>query len=608
MVLEKQLHEERNPQTNKRTEKEKKVMLDSKPMKITTHRCLLALSVALFIGSLFGAKIKMAESRIAAPPKERWSFTSKSNFSLYALLALAPIYRDQIEAAIVAPEHVYLTFGVSSGGAEILALGRHRGQIIWQRRLASEGWPIRGAFIKVGDRLVLALYDGKTKELIVLALDPSSGTLIWQAKLPANHQPAIYEEVLDADHRGELVNVYFHRTKQRNRVVLRARNGEQLAEKSYNGYIWPYGTRRARGLVFGYDGIPHERKHYRLIAFDETGGQLAWTFPLQGRWTSPPVVVDDSLFITSENKLVKIDLKTGKSHWTADLEGYRPVNPDPPVVIGSRIAVAHTATLDPEDSQWKVSLRRVTNGKEEAQVALHRGQSETFTALRPMADLVIVGSYFVLQVVDSQSAEILATLDFERAFSWFVYSDPPSMRVADNDAQGFVVVTSDGKLRYFAAEDFRSISSSQVSPTEKETSGFNISMIFFYLVVNPLWDMVLPNRFTFLVLFYSLPLLMIGLVWMWKPLRELLRRKGIARGARWGGWIGLVLSLPAAIYRGLIGGIAAGFGLYGSFGPIWGGFVGFSTFMIVGLLLGVIIGSLCSLVWRQVRWRTSPDD
>jgi len=84
-------------------------------------------------------------------------------------------------------------------------------------------------------------------------------------------------------------------------------------------------------------------------------------------------------------------------------------------------------------------------------------------------------------------------------------------------------------------------------------------------------------------------------LWTW------LRLKGIARGGKWGGWIGVVLSLPAAIYRGLLGGIAAGFGSYGSFGPIWGGISGFGTFLIVGLIIGITVGVLCSRLLHLAR-------
>jgi hypothetical protein len=170
------------------------------------------------------------------------------------------------------------------------------------------------------------------------------------------------------------------------------------------------------------------------------------------------------------------------------------------------------------------------------------------------------------------------------------------MYVADSDPKGFAVVTSDGKLRYYAAEDFSGGTTSRAPVEEKakETPRFSVGMIFFYLVVNPLWDLLQANRTVFWVMFYGFPFLLFAVVWGWKPLWAWLRRLGVSRGAKWGGWIGSILALPAAIYRGLLGGIAAGFGSYGSFGPIWGGIAGFGTFLIVGSVIGITAGLLCS--------------
>lgn len=123
----------------------------------------------------------------------------------------------------------------------------------------------------------------------------------------------------------------------------------------------------------------------------------------------------------------------------------------------------------------------------------------------------------------------------------------------------------------------------------------------FYLVVNPLWNVLQPNRFAFWVLFYGFPFGLLGLGWAWKRFLAWLRRWGIARAAGWGALIGGLLALPAAIYRGLVGGIAAGFGVYGPFGPIWGGVVGFGYFLAIGAGLAATLGALLSRL--RHRWR-----
>ena len=118
----------------------------------------------------------------------------------------------------------------------------------------------------------------------------------------------------------------------------------------------------------------------------------------------------------------------------------------------------------------------------------------------------------------------------------------------------------------------------------------------FYLVANPLWNVLQPNRAAFWALFYGFPFGLLGLAWGWSPLLAWLRQWGIARAAGWGALMGGLFALPAAIYRGLVGGIAAGVGVYGPFGPIWGGVVGFGYFLGVGVGLGATVASLISLL------------
>lgn len=120
--------------------------------------------------------------------------------------------------------------------------------------------------------------------------------------------------------------------------------------------------------------------------------------------------------------------------------------------------------------------------------------------------------------------------------------------------------------------------------------------ILFYFVMNPLWNLLQPTRTAFWVLFYAFPFVLVGLLWGWKSLREWLQQLGVSRGAGWGVLIGGLLALPAAVYRGLVGGMAAGVGVYGPLGPIWGGLVGLSYFLGVGAGFGATIGSLLSLL------------
>lgn len=127
--------------------------------------------------------------------------------------------------------------------------------------------------------------------------------------------------------------------------------------------------------------------------------------------------------------------------------------------------------------------------------------------------------------------------------------------------------------------------------------------ILFHLVVNPFWNWLTPNRLFFWLLFYTFPLALLALGWQWNRLCACLRHHGLSRPAKWGALIGGGLSLPAAIYRGLLGGMAAGLGSYGPLGPIWGAVVGFGYFLALGFAVGGTIGSVACIASRLVRWK-----
>ena len=579
--------------------------------QLLSHRNLRVV-VTIMLGLYMVSKGITPTEAGSMASKERWVFTTKAHFSFYGLLALAPIFRDQIGSVLLDQKRVYLAVTLSRSGVlfppansiQFMALDRSRGNVLWEKRLAVKGFPAGSRFVQIGGLLICAIYDQQKRELVILAMSPADGTILWQTRLPGYNERWTYGDILEVDPTRGLVTVYIPETKQRNRVVLRATDGQRLAETSYNGYFWPIGSRRAKDWIFGFDGKPEPLAEYhRLLAFHERNGQLAWILPLSRLAASPPTFVEDSLLITREDRLLRIDLLTGKERWAVNLKGWIAPTPDPPLVIGPKIAVAHTATPNREDNQWKLSIWRLADGRQEAEVVLHQGEMEKYSVLRPMGELVIVTSGSVLQVVDPQNVKVSATVDFGKLLPFLVYTEP-GVRIADSDAHGFIVITTDGKLRYFAAEDFRQSAGMldiplQESQTE-DRPGIFLSILF-YLVVNPLWDLMLANRLTFWAMFYGFPFLVPALVWAWKPLWTWLRLKGIARGGKWGGWIGVVLSLPAAIYRGLLGGIAAGFGSYGSFGPIWGGISGFGTFLIVGLIIGITVGVLCSRLLHLAR-------
>lgn len=557
--------------------------------------CLMVVC-SLVIPFWFVAKEVRAETVDGA--KERWVFTTSTHFTLYGLLLGAPIYRDQIRAVVLTPEIVYVAVVTSRNETQLLALDRGQGQPAWQ--VAIKGHLIWGQLILAGEYLIAAFFDESSKEATAVRIDPANGRVHWMLSLPAARTGLAGDEVILKVHPNEgTVVAYFTAIRHHNRLVMKASDGKKIAESSFAGYFWRSGAHQSADLIFAYDG--RMRGEYdRLVAFREKNGQTAWTRPLSRHWASPPTVIDNSLLITDKTHLLKIDVLTGNLDWSEELTGTVPPTPSPPLVIEDKIVVIHQEGSNSQNDKWRLSIRRLADGKEEHGVTLSFGELAFPDIAGRMDYLAIVGSTFRLQIVDTKSAKVLGSLDFKKLLSWFVFSDLPRADVADSDPKGFTVVTSDGKLRYFAAEDFRggTISRAPAEEAPKEAPRFSVSMIFFYLIVNPLWDLLQSSRAAFWVMFYGFPFLLSAVVWVWKPLWAWLRRIGVSRGAKWGGWAGVILSLPAAIYRGLLGGIAAGFGSYDAFGPIWGGFVGFGTFVSVGLVLGITIGCLCSFPWR----------
>lgn len=423
-------------------------------------RWILAVSMIMEGIWIAGPSVTLSESGVMGSPDPRWVFTTKGHFTFYGLLTGAPRYRDEVRSVLLDSDRAYLAVVLGRSGIlfspasdiQFLALNRHRGHPVWDRRVQFNGYPVGGQLVLTRGRLVAALFEEQTREIVILGMDPTDGRILWRVGLPGAKGPVGDEVILVTDQKSDSVTAYFYNTKLRNRVVLRATDGVRVPENSYNSFFWRFGNHQAGGLVFGYDGRM-SGEYDRLLVFHEKSGHLAWALPLSRHWVSPPTVVDHSLLITTQNQLSRLDFSNGKPRWTVSLRGRVPPTPDPPLVMGPRVAITHQASPNPEEKHWKLSVYRLADGAQEAELDL--GELGFPNRLRPAGDLMLIGSNFVLQVVDPQSVRIVASLDFEKQLSRFVYTDPPAMDIADSDAEGFLVYTTDGRLRYFSVADFR---------------------------------------------------------------------------------------------------------------------------------------------------------
>lgn len=577
-----------------------------------------ALAASAWATTLSASPVAHAET---TNPKPRWVYTTNIHTSLWTLLTLQPIYRDPIVDAILDSDRAYLVIQrVRSGllgaaaGVQFVALDRQRGKVIWKKKLDFPNYLANRGLLLVGGRLVGLLRQEETDELLMIAINAANGRVLWQTPLPGVISPAVWERILDTDQSGKHVIVWLPRTKEKNRVIIRVTDGHRVAETTYKGYPWPVGDQRVAGLVFGYDGIPDNRKYNALLAFDEATGQLVWSLPLEPQRSSPPTVAGNVLLITRGEELLSINLRTGRPRWTSKLGGEVPVGPNPPVVIGSHVAVIHRGSTNPEEQLWKLSFLRLADGHRQAETLLDFGDSAIPELAGRIGNLVaVVGGYDdVLLLIDINEARTVAALNFGKLYSRLVYVNFQDTEITDRDRQSFSVRTADGRLRYYAIEDFLHLPPPPPLPRkgseEKQEVLLYFSLLLFYFIFPvPLWKLVHPSRFGFWVLFYGSPLIILCLVFAWKPLIAWLRQRGIARAAKWGAVIGGFWALPAAIYLGLVGGMAAGFGTYGWFGPIWGAIVGFEYFLGVGVALGAGMGTLLSILRRRGRTRTAPE-
>ncbi|MCZ7624704.1 MAG: PQQ-like beta-propeller repeat protein [Candidatus Methylomirabilis sp.] len=403
---------------------------------------------------------RLGEADVADQPRERWAYTTKAHLFFYGLLAGAPIAREEIRGVLLDRDRCYLAVGAP----KLVALDRHRGNVVWERALPYNGGPLGDMFVEVGERLVIGLYDEQTRELVVLGLDRADGTTVWRVNLPGAKGPTLVgdEASLEVGPRGDAViaSIPGPGANEWHRIVLRASDGAKVAEARYPGYVWRrrLGTPQVAGLILGYEGDPSGSgwKAYRkVLAFHESTGQLAWSLPLVPEGASSPTVLEDSLLIANGTQLLRIDLRTGQPRWKVNLGGRIPDNADPPLVVGAKVAVVHRATPDPKDRLWKLGIHQLEDGAQETHVNLVLTEIDVPSDLRGMGNRAITGSSLRVNVVDVQRARLVAALDFRKMFSSFVYADPRSMWIGGSDDQGFVAVTTDGVLRYFAAEDFR---------------------------------------------------------------------------------------------------------------------------------------------------------
>ena len=138
------------------------------------------------------------------------------------------------------------------------------------------------------------------------ALDAADGTTLWTYVNKEGRR--YYTAVISAAEGTTYVGL------EEELLALRSDTGEQL---------WRFptpGTRGPDALV--HDGVayPHGSGEYRhLYALDTDTGELLWEYQPVGFLLSPPVVVEDTLYVNLyDGKVLALDAATGALRWTYD--------------------------------------------------------------------------------------------------------------------------------------------------------------------------------------------------------------------------------------------------------------------------------------------------
>ncbi len=207
---------------------------------------------------------------------------------------------------------------VLDGRLYILGAGRHArcldsktGKDIWKVRLPGD---FRDEFWQSS----FAIVDGTAVFLAshLYGLDVATGKILWQGDPDktrgAHTSPVVWSS---GDKQYVVVNVADSDTicvePETGKELWRVNSEANLSTPVVSGnYLVTLGNSRQKGL--------------RCFEISESGVKELWAFRGLADKGSSPVIVGDHVFAQGERRLACVDLKTGKSAWTASLDRSRP--------------------------------------------------------------------------------------------------------------------------------------------------------------------------------------------------------------------------------------------------------------------------------------------
>jgi outer membrane protein assembly factor BamB len=222
---------------------------------------------------------------------------------------------------IVEGDRVYVHFG-----AEGTAALTTSGQIAWKTRHAYESQHGNGGSpILYGDLLIFSGDGGDAA--FVVALDKGTGKVRWKtSRRQPSDQAYSTPLVIRVGDRDQVVSVGAYRA-----AAYDPESGKELWRVSYaDGFSNVPRPVFGHGLVYIATGFqqPSLMAVRADGAGDVTRTHVAWTLRRGAPLTPSPLLVDDELYIVSDNGIATcLDAKTGATHWQQRLGGTYSASP-----------------------------------------------------------------------------------------------------------------------------------------------------------------------------------------------------------------------------------------------------------------------------------------
>lgn len=222
--------------------------------------------------------------------------------------------------AILQGDRVYVHFGFYG-----TACLNTKGEILWRQTLKYEPQHGPGGSPTLFEDLLIFSCDGFDTQFVV-ALDAATGKIRWKTQRGKGNQAYTTPLVIDAGGTMQVVSPGAHRA-----YSYDARTGKELWYIEYgDGFSNVPRAVYAHGLVYICSGF------FQPVLFavkpdgkgNVTKSHVAWQYPRAVPLTPSPLVVDDELYMVSDNGVATcLDAKSGKLNWQQRVGGNHSASP-----------------------------------------------------------------------------------------------------------------------------------------------------------------------------------------------------------------------------------------------------------------------------------------